>query len=99
MSTEFSDFALVLKFLAASVLLVLLPVAVGSSAQAVVAMAVAVLAVAIVALIGAATESAAGRAPVDRRDDVVGCAACRQSDPDAAGHVRARAPGRTVRSA
>ncbi|MEV5646912.1 DUF6412 domain-containing protein [Nocardia sp. NPDC052254] len=97
MPTTFSDHALVLKFLAAAMLLVLLPVTVGSATQAIAATALVVL-VAVFTLIGVSGELVQGGSSAGVRNrDVLGVV-CRQSDPDAAGHVRARAPGAALPS-
>ncbi|MQY19876.1 hypothetical protein [Nocardia macrotermitis] len=94
--TGFSDQVLVLKFLAASVLLVLLPFALGGTAEAVAAVAVAVLLVSVVAFRGVA-----GRAVVDSRirvrDNTVPLTPCGHTAPDVAGHVLPRAPGSAFR--
>ncbi|MFJ4654771.1 DUF6412 domain-containing protein [Nocardia sp. NPDC088792] len=98
MPIDFSDQALVLKFLAASILLFMLPVTIGSAAQAMAA-AVVVLVVAVaVALIGGSGRST-GYSLVNQRNRGLTTFSCRHSDPGAAGHVRARAPGLSIAAA
>ncbi|MFB8005148.1 DUF6412 domain-containing protein [Nocardia sp. NPDC056000] len=98
MPIDFSDQALVLKFVVASILLFMLPVTVGSAAQAMAA-AVVMLVVAIaVALIGGSTRSTSS-SQVGVRDGALTTVSCRHNDPDAAGHVRARAPGLSTAAA
>ncbi len=95
---EFSDQMLVLKFVAASILLFMLPVTVGGAAQAMAA-AVVVLVVAIAAALIGGSARSTGYSLVDICDDTFATVSCRHSDPDAAGHVRARAPGRRIAAA
>ncbi|QIS19506.1 hypothetical protein [Nocardia terpenica] len=97
MTTELGNQMLVLKFLAASILLIMLPVAVGGTAQALAALAIALLAVTMVVVVGASTETA-GRSPASWRDRTTVGKPCGHSAPDAAGHVQARAPGRGIGS-
>ncbi|MFJ9367818.1 DUF6412 domain-containing protein [Nocardia sp. NPDC101769] len=98
MPIDFSDQALVLKFLAASILLFMLPVTAGSAAQAMAA-AVVVLAVAIAAALIGDSARSTGYSLTNACDDTLITVSCRHSDPDAAGHVQARAPGLSIAAA
>jgi hypothetical protein len=97
--TDLGDYATLLRFLAAAMLLLVLPVAADSAAQAVAALAVAVLAATVAALIGTAGTRAAAGSLIGGRDGTGAGPVCRHSDPDSAGHVQARAPGLAIRSA
>ncbi|WP_327141059.1 DUF6412 domain-containing protein [Nocardia sp. NBC_01327] len=98
MPIDFSDQALVLKFLTASILLFMLPVTVGSAAHAMAAAVVVVVVAIAAALISRSTRST-GYSRIKERDDALTTTSYRHSDPDAAGQVRARAPGLSIAAA
>ncbi|MFI1913801.1 DUF6412 domain-containing protein [Nocardia sp. NPDC020380] len=98
MPVDFSDQALVLKFVTASILLFMLPVTVGSAAQAMAAAVVVLVVVIAATLIGGSARSTS-HSLINVCDNGLTAFSCRHSNPDAAGHVRARAPGTGIAAA